>query len=1041
MPKGASTEECAAWLQKYDKHGHGYITLSDYLAMRRGVHRDFIGLAVGTSFVLCTYFVYSRVTKALLSVFSMEDIEGHFFLKVELGTPALTMEHNTMMVAAGIMLVCFRCVSFILLNVTLLQVMRILFAYNSTRPPNIFDVLLVCFSILVPTVGAYFMYHVRNDISSRKVATIAGFLTDGYKLNIAWVWEFVVLARKLIILAISLFIWDSFLQSFTAVIVLILAIVVQLMVAPFERYALNLLEVGALSSLLITQLSGILLWYKQQPDKNDYLQPLQYAITAVLFFVNGSLLAGFLFVAGVAFLKEKSKDLIQILPITFNAFCVMVWVEDKMHWFVAGLFCPHKYTARGARLLEEEWAFVIAARNGLLFDFGFMAAQSKKWRRQKLYWASKFPAGWHCCGVARDALERDTRQAWERRMETAEVLDMLQEDSDMSTDSWSPSSSSGGASDSSGCGSTAASVHGSLRFSHDCDPLSRGEEGGRKKVKKKKKKASPQRAVRTERDAAMRDAVRQVAREAAVRRASGISPQRSVVRGGASDTLLEAQRGSASSARERTPMQRRAAIRRNSMKQRSPPLNVAGTGLQRSPQSRAARGDDARRRDGSVARSASMSILSPMKQRQADRRKLMEQRRALDLASGLAFSPEASPKARRESLTTLSPMKGKARRASMSILSPMKQRQTDRRKSMEQRRALDLASGLAFSPEASLKVRRASLTKISPMKQRAADRRNSMERREEGEGTIGGGGTFSERSSLRPEVDAAAFQQRVAERRSAGNQQRRKVEADAASPARQAHNSSTSRVPVAARTPMDQRRGDRRGAAATPGAGTAGADPRYSTTSSQRLAPPYVTVPSTVNPMHAARSALNSATPSHSRSVTVRDAPPLQLQHEQQQATARVTERVAERVELTENPMMRRKNRRVEAARAIRRAAGERRASACSFGELPTFPSATPKMRAGGSASAAEAASVPMKTEKEIAAGASPARTQRLLEQRRRSVVQSHEGQSVVTRWRTRAAETRDAAAARRSAIREEAAAASRAHAEPAHSASDTDTY
>ena len=465
VPKGASAAECTAWLQKYDKHGHGCITLSDYLAVRRAVHRDFIGLAVGTSFVLSTYFVYSRVTKALLSVFSMEDIEGNFYLKVELGTPALTMEHNSMMVAAGIM--------------------------------------LVCFSIGVPTVGLYCMYQVRKDISSRKVATIAGFLTDGYKMNVAWIWEFIVLGRKLVILAISLFIWDSFIQSFAAVIVLILAIVVQLMVAPFELPALNLLEVGALSSLLVTQLSGILLWYKQQPDKNDYLQPLQYAITAVLFFVNGMVLAGFAFVAGVAFLKEKSKNMIQILPATFNAFCVMVWLEDKLHWFVAGLFCPHMYTAKGARLLEEEWSFVIAARNGKLFDHGFMATQSEKLRRRKLLWASKFPAGWQCFGAAR--AERDTRQAWERRMETEEVIDILQEDSDKSTDSWSPSdcSNSGGASDSSGYEPTAASEPpgGSPHFSHD-NPMS-----GERRTKKRKASRRP---TRTQRNAAMRDAVRQV---------------------------------------------------------------------------------------------------------------------------------------------------------------------------------------------------------------------------------------------------------------------------------------------------------------------------------------------------------------------------------------------------------------------------------------------------------------------------------------------------------------------------------------------------
>ena len=73
---------------------------------------------------------------------------------------------------------------------------------------------------------------------------MAGFLMDGYRPSVAWFWEFVVLFRKLTILGVSLFIWEPFLQSFAAVIVLIAALAAQLYFQPFELLALNLLELS-----------------------------------------------------------------------------------------------------------------------------------------------------------------------------------------------------------------------------------------------------------------------------------------------------------------------------------------------------------------------------------------------------------------------------------------------------------------------------------------------------------------------------------------------------------------------------------------------------------------------------------------------------------------------------------------------------------------------------------------------------------------------------------------------------------------------------
>ena len=191
-----------------------------------------------------------------------------------------------------------------------------------------------------------------------------------------------MLARKLVILGISLFIWDSFLQSFAAVCVLIISVVIQLQVKPFELSSLNLLEVGALGSLLLTQLSGILLWYKQQPDKNDFLQPLQYALTGLLFFVNGIVLAGFLFIITWAWVKEKSTALIQWMPWAYVILKTAVAVEDNVHWFFAGLFCPLEYTAKRTKLRRDEWEFLTDEANGKLWNSGARYKQTKQFAKR-----------------------------------------------------------------------------------------------------------------------------------------------------------------------------------------------------------------------------------------------------------------------------------------------------------------------------------------------------------------------------------------------------------------------------------------------------------------------------------------------------------------------------------------------------------------------------------------------------------------------------------------------------------------------------------
>ena len=233
VPQGSSRMELNDWMMRYDSGGKGYLTMADFVAIHKAVGRDRLMLAIGTSFVLCTYFVYSRVTKALLSVFSVEKVEGILYLKMEMGTPANTPEHIFMMGASGLY--------------------------------------MLGFTVAVPLIGLYIMFQVRHKQDDRRVGTMAGFLMDGYRPSVAWFWEFIVLGRKLAVLSVSLFVAEPFMQSFVAIIILIASLSIQLLVQPFELKALNLLEVFALSGLLATQLSGTLMWYKNQPGRNEHI--------------------------------------------------------------------------------------------------------------------------------------------------------------------------------------------------------------------------------------------------------------------------------------------------------------------------------------------------------------------------------------------------------------------------------------------------------------------------------------------------------------------------------------------------------------------------------------------------------------------------------------------------------------------------------------------------------------------------------------------------------------------------------------------------
>jgi hypothetical protein len=167
--------------------------------------------------------------------------------------------------------------------------------------------------------------------------------------------------------------WEPFLQSFAAIVVLVVALSIQLYVQPFELIALNLLEVASLACLLSTQLSGVLMWYKELPGKNDNAAMYRSATTLVLFASNAFVIASFVLVTVWYYLKQKSKLIVQWLPFTLTFFNALVRAEETLRW-------PNGNSLLASELadIREDWSFFAALREGTLYGRGAGHAARKR---------------------------------------------------------------------------------------------------------------------------------------------------------------------------------------------------------------------------------------------------------------------------------------------------------------------------------------------------------------------------------------------------------------------------------------------------------------------------------------------------------------------------------------------------------------------------------------------------------------------------------------------------------------------------------------
>ena len=143
----------------------------------------------------------------------------------------------------------------------------------------------------VPTLILIIMIKRKKYLQHDSNRVVFGFLFNGYKLH-KFFWEFLIMYRKIIIIAISVFMSSSntSVQALTVVVVLFAALYIQYINKPYNHSELNHMETEALFTATITIYCG--LFYLTSYD-NQYFKMFLFCIMAfgnIYFFFHTFLL-------------------------------------------------------------------------------------------------------------------------------------------------------------------------------------------------------------------------------------------------------------------------------------------------------------------------------------------------------------------------------------------------------------------------------------------------------------------------------------------------------------------------------------------------------------------------------------------------------------------------------------------------------------------------------------------------------------------------------------------------------------------------------
>jgi hypothetical protein len=238
-----------------------------FAALRRSV-------AVAT---VVLFLVYLKVTRSAMAVLDVYDkpVYGQFVLRADMEVPTASPTYRALFAAAL--------------------------------------AALLVFTVGVPVMGAYQLLANRRRLHTRDVQVSLGFLFLGYRLDagLLFMWEIVVLLRKVAIALLAVVVQDPLEQSVLIYGVLTVALALHLAAQPFSLALHNRLETASLTVLSLAQVIATLLYSSDAAEAAAQRESLLgRALSGTLMGLHIGLLVVFVFVL-IGTLSPKAAQALQ----------------------------------------------------------------------------------------------------------------------------------------------------------------------------------------------------------------------------------------------------------------------------------------------------------------------------------------------------------------------------------------------------------------------------------------------------------------------------------------------------------------------------------------------------------------------------------------------------------------------------------------------------------------------------------------------------------------------------------------------------------
>eukprot|EP00736_Rhodelphis_marinus_P004686 Rmarinus@m.24277 len=249
-------------------------TLDDiWKKMRREV-------CVGNAFVavfVVLFLAYPTLTTTFFLMFSCEKVYDKLLLVQSMDVECFQSDHNSVIIwpVIGILLYTIAFPAF-----ALHMIMRSAYKMGYTHPPFIQAVVNFFNGILLKLFPNWWgqKQEVESQKKQRDIDIVErlnmrrryGFLFYGFKRQYIW-WEFVIIMRKVLIQAVSVFMSSTAvkIQGLTLLVILIGSLLMHMSARPYQMTVLNWLELWSLSASILTIYTGLLYTEEDISDSVD----------------------------------------------------------------------------------------------------------------------------------------------------------------------------------------------------------------------------------------------------------------------------------------------------------------------------------------------------------------------------------------------------------------------------------------------------------------------------------------------------------------------------------------------------------------------------------------------------------------------------------------------------------------------------------------------------------------------------------------------------------------------------------------------------